>query len=185
MKDELLPPQTDNLPSPPWFYFGDKVVPCIRQVSVENFSVTTLDQVASIAFDNLLEDIQGRDTPLSAITSLALELPAEILSKDSFIGYVSDLRGSCIKSLGARAILVAELGGTTFIQSFPYDEPHEDENWFGQVFSFERRPNNDSGLPIVPLPPFTINVTISVQRRTPEDFVQLTLDSIDLTADRG
>ena len=184
MNDQSPPRPTDDSPTPPWFKFGDKSFPYARQVTAEHVSATGIEGVISIAFDDLLADLQGSDAPLSAATSVFCELPAEILSNDPFLGYVAQLRGFCIKSAGTRAVLLVQLGGTTHTQTFPYEVDH-DGDWFAELFSFERRPNKDSGQPVIPLPPFTIQVTISVQRLSPEESVQFTLDAIDLTADRG
>ena len=184
MNGQPPPPPIDNPPTPPWFHFGDKHFPPARQVTAEHMSAVGIGGVLAVAFDDLMADLQGADAPLSAAVSVFCELPAEVLSNDPFLGYVAHLRGSCMKSAGVRAVVLAQLGGVTHVQSFPYGTEH-DGSWFAEVFSFERRPNKDSGQPVIPLPPFTIQVTISVQRLSPEESVLLTLDTIDLSADRG
>ena len=184
MNGQPPPPPIDNPPTPPWFHFGDKHFPPARQVTAEHMSAVGIGGVLAVAFDDLMADLQGADAPLSAAVSVFCELPAEVLSNDPFLGYVAHLRGVCMKSGGVRAVVLAQLGGVTHVQSFPYGTEH-DGSWFAEVFSFERRPNKDSGQPVIPLPPFTIQVTISVQRLSQEESVLLTLDTIDLSADRG
>lgn len=185
MKNEEAPPtQVDQPPKPPWFAFGPKNVACVRQVEAQHINVTSIDQTAAVAFDDLLANLQQPEEPLAAVVVASFELPAEVLSNDRFVGYVADFRGFCSTTAGARAVLTAQIGSAVHVQNFAYDEPH-DGDWSAQVFSFERRLNKDSGQPVIPLPPLTIHITLSVQRRTKDDVVAATVDTIDIVAIRS
>ncbi len=178
-------PSPDDLPStPPWFRFGKQVFPPTRLTCVNDAGVTLNGALASLLFDDLRADLQGEAAGLSMVVGSAVELPAEVLSNDVFVGYIADVRGFCSKTKGCRGIVTVQLGAATHTQTFAYDEEFND-SWFAQMFSFERRPNKDSGQPVIPLPPLTINIMLSAQRRTLEDSIIISLDSVDLSADRN
>jgi len=172
--------------SPPWFRFGDSGFVTARSVAPEHVSATANNAFDTIIFDDLLADLSTDDGPLTAVTSVHVEVPVAILGSDPFLGYKIDFRGTCIKSAGSRAALLAQVGGATHAEIFQYDDVRggDDTDWQALVFSFEQRPNKDSGVPVIPLPPLSIDVTISVQRRTTDESVTLALDSIDVTAVR-
>lgn len=169
-----------------WFSFSGPTFPPVHQDQISPIGVTCNNHLASLLFEQLLVDLQGTDKPLCAVTMTSLELRAELLSKDSFVGYISDFRGSCKRSSGARATLIAELGGSTFTKEFPYgDTSDQGESWSGRIFSFEQRGSSETNPGTPPLPPFTVNIIIVAQRLSQNDSVLFTLDSLDLTAQRG
>jgi len=177
------PPPGENPPPPPWFQFCEKTLPTVRVTAVAETGVLRNGPLATVAFDDLRAESQGESAERSAVTATALELPAEVLSKDGLLGYTLDVRGSCSKTPGCRATVMIEVGGLAHTRTFDYEEAGAD-SWMARIFSFERRLHKDAGPAVVPLVPLTINVLLSVERRTSEDRIVLSVDSIDVTATR-
>ena len=184
MKDETRHCSNDPV-VPPWFEFSPPSFPTIRQITADDFGLTLNQHLASILFGGLRAEIQGPDATLSAVVIAAFELPVELLGEDGFLGYTADFRGFCAKSAGARATLIAQVGGATFTRDFAYDLAEDGKEWSGRVFSFEQRPPLESNPDAAPLSPLTVNILLSVQRLTVEDSVTFSLDSLDVSAIRG
>lgn len=130
----------------------------------------------------------------------------------SVLGYIVSVQGYIQKSEGARAVVLADLGNATKVVEFPFGDPppieipegglpvgEEDEEDTGDetdetredlnqefvfdVFSLEQRPNRDNNPAMFhPLPPFTICLSLHATRRTPQDYVSLMIEAIDIRA---
>lgn len=178
-------PTSNAEPLLPWFKYSPPVATFARQATVHPSGVTLNHQLASLLFTDLGAELQG-NLSLGAIVTATFELPAEVLGEDGFLGFTGDLRGSWWKSGRARATLIAELGGSIFTKEFLDDDnATETVPWSGRVFSFEQRVSRKNNPDVAPLPPFTVNILLSVQRLTADDSVIVSVDSLDLAAIRG
>jgi hypothetical protein len=151
------------------------------------FSATSIAQSLSVIFDDLRVEVQGSDAPLDETRTLSFRVPASVPAECRVIGYLEDLIGGVLKSKGARAVIVLDIGGTTHVAEFPYGM---DETSASGLSMFTRRFFSPQGVDIASAlgvgiaepPPLQVSIFLSVQRRTLDDFVLLAVDSLDVVA---
>jgi hypothetical protein len=177
---DVLDEKGDCLMSNP-IQFGPQEFVTPTVVSAQDVSVSPApdDSAVAILFNNLVLALGAGCSELSAVSIATLRLPASLPEDKGLIGYLADLRGFVQKDAGSRAVLMVDLGGTSKVIEFPYDE-ELNEDYTHDLFSLERRNSKNEEPAALPIPPYIITLILSVERRTPDSSVQLTLDSLDI-----
>lgn len=142
---------------------------------------TPSGRALSVLFDDLRISLQAPEEGMSAVKIACIEIPMTLLGEGGFVGYCVQIRGFVSKGSGSRATLVAEMGNGREVLPFPYDRAHEGE-FLSETFSLERRGEKGSEVDIPPIPPFTLNLMISAQRRLPREALLIVIESIDIQA---
>lgn len=173
-------------------------------------SATTAGTALSLLLSEPLV-LEGAHIPLSNARVLTLRTPVQAEDNVSVLGYIVSVQGYIQKSEGARAVVMADLGNATKVVEFPFGDPppleipegglpigedfSEDEasenevredlnqDFVFDIFSLEQRPIRDNNPRLFhALPPFTICLTLHATRRTPQDYVMMLIEGIDVRA---
>jgi hypothetical protein len=144
---------------------------------------------------------EGSEQPLNLVRVAAFRIPVMLPPNTIFVGYKTDIRGDVIKSEGARAVLVADVGGTVEVLEFPYGQeigslppitPQQDQAqgnaqesrkpFIHDIFSLQRTDSADDEAEHPSVPSLLVTLQISVERRSALDQVHLFIDSLDIEA---
>ncbi|HEX9996948.1 MAG TPA: hypothetical protein VGB45_07385 [Abditibacterium sp.] len=144
---------------------------------------------------------EGKEQPLNTVRMAAIRIPVTLPPETFFVGYKTDIRGDIIKSKGARAVVVADVGGTTRVLEFPYgqeigsppsatDQTEQapgnlktlSKPFLHDMFSLQRTDSKDDEAEHPTVPSLIVTLHVSVERKSSMDHVHLFIDSLDLEA---
>jgi hypothetical protein len=164
-------------------------------------SATASGQSLTVLFDDLAVTLND-GAALSRSRCACFQVPVRVERPAGFVGYLTDLRGFVAKTDGTRIVLVTDLGGSVTTHAFPYGplvvangvaEPRASAGpghpsatpsaaLTRTAFSLERRDPQGTDADPPAVPPFFATLLLVVQRRGPEDFGSLHVDSLDVSA---
>jgi hypothetical protein len=124
------------------------------------------------------------DPALSSVRAYTAHVPLTLSDNESLLGYSCDLRGFLGKDRDTRAWLMVEAGSTVKMREFPFEEEYEGD-FSLSLFNLQRRPSQEEQPRLSVIAPCTITVVVGVQRRSPENSVTVSIDSIDLALQTG
>jgi hypothetical protein len=158
------------------------VTPDVLKPKTFSADVSPDGEALTLLFSDLLVALPGEaDKSLSAVKVATLRIPFTLPEKQGLAGFIGDISGFVQKGAGARAVLIADMGGTARVFEFPYGEDLSGgKDYVQEMFSLERRVVTGGGSG-PPVPPYTMNLFLAVQRRTKDDLVMLIVDAIDVS----
>lgn len=151
----------------------------------------------SLLFDDFEAALEGSCKNLATTRTVGVRLPVRVDDELNVFGFFQELRGNVSKSPGARALVVLECLGACKVLDYPFDDPYDaagagnaeestgsvggrDESISAQLMTVLRRPAKSRGGPFVQIPEYFATLFAVVERRTPDDFVRLSIDSLDM-----
>ncbi|MBP3956931.1 hypothetical protein J8F10_16795 [Gemmata sp. G18] len=162
-------------------YFGgagfELVTPDTIKPKSYSTSVSADGLAFTILFDSLTVSAEGN--ALAAVKTASITIPFALPAGKRLAGFVQDVRGFVSKSPGARAAIVADLGGSTQVCDFPVGE--ELGKNFQQTFITDSRSGGGPGDANTSLT-YSINILLTAQRRAAGEQVVLSVDSLDVEA---
>lgn len=146
-----------------------------------------IDSVSSVIFEKLGVSLQKGDGPLSQVLVFSLEIPVET---DKIVaGYTQDISFGVERSNGTRVLIAFDLAGTLHSVEYPFQADFTKEPPASIVLGMRRffspqgvesASQNNFGL--LGVKSYLATVYVSVQRRSYEDFVLVSVDGIDIAA---
>jgi hypothetical protein len=121
---------------------------------------------------------QGRDQELHAEKVATFHVPLSIPDTSRLTGFWQEVTASIVKTPGARAVLLADVGGVAKAVEFPYGEDLTEP--LVSIRLPRRLKRGRSGSPAVV--PYTVTFSLLIQRLTTKDRAILSVDALDTSA---
>jgi len=152
----------------------------------EGMSTTRGGSVLTLIFNRLRVQLDGNSPDLRAMMFLALRVPVVVGDDVRVIGYKQDLRGTIDKSVGARAVLSADLHSVNHVIERPFREGDPGgtaQEFCRSIFAVEDRlayEQDPAGF--YKLPAFEVRLLLLVERKNRKDSASIELATLDVAA---
>lgn len=152
--------------------------------------------IATLLFDDLSLDSQGTDL-LRRSWAVSINIPLAIDPEAFIVGISEDLRGDISKSAGARATLVVIFARKVYVREYQFgdadlnksdDQPPGElhQSFYVAEFSeISRYGRSQQPEGFFEIPNYTATILVEIERQSKQDFVRVSLDSLDLAVVRG
>lgn len=138
---------------------------------------------ASVLFDAVKVELNGKDGGLSAVAMAAYQLPVEADLKKGFLGFLVHIRGAAAVSADGRVLLFVSVNGHGEVAKLNLVEGTEaDTQFLHEQFVVEQRASGENNPNVPPLEPILITLTLIAKRATAKDRAMLTVDGVDILA---
>lgn len=177
---------------------------CLPEYGIDNngegvsYAIPPDGSALSIHFDAMTVELGKEEEGLVASKTLSVLFPLELPNED-FLGFVCSISGHLSSSSGGRAVLLADICGESHFREYDYpevviDATSPDQQGDGddgstqdrdQVlgdswFSLQQRSKVQDGGKPAPMTPAAITLLLTAQRKTTEDYVNISVGSIDI-----
>lgn len=168
-------------------FFGDRkefVLVPIQTVKPKSMAADVSEdrQAVTVLFDSMQVSTPAtaKSKDLGTVKSAAYRIPFSLPDKTTLLGVKVDIRGNVAKSVGGRALLIADVAGQTATTEFEFGDEVNDDYTLSYIAEVERQ-SLDEVASRPPLPEIRIFLTLITQCLDAKEQVRLTVDAIDLS----
>ncbi|HVN85621.1 MAG TPA: hypothetical protein VMW17_12335 [Candidatus Binatia bacterium] len=153
----------------------------------EGMSATRSGSTLSFMFNRLQVELDQNGPDLRAMWFAAIRVPVVVGDDVRMLGYKQDLRGAITKSVGARALLSADLYCVNHVIELPFGEGSPGvpmaTDFSRSVFAVEDRlPYEQDPSGFYKLPAYEVRLLLLVERKTLNESASVQLDTLDVAA---